>query len=419
LTAGTVGTVQAGMTAAMEPAGDGWFKCSITNTTSASTERAQYGVAANNGAFSYVGTAGLGVYIWGAQFTESAKPLPYVKTLDVAVTKTFAETLRTEYDPVTGENLGALIEGGSTNLALYSEDFSNAAWTKLSGATVASNTTLAPDNTFSADTLILGASNVSRTEQAVLPTSLVVHTFSFWARSDSEVDFRVEIGASNSGLTTRTASNKWQRFTVSGTPHALASVYPQIKNTDSIGKTLYIWGAQLEALPFTSSYIRTEGAAVSRSADKLSLPSTSALKENNFTIRTKFSVLHLNDPTPISYVAAHEGLNQPSGSSLRVFTYGLGILSRFGTSSSLNSGFGSIANIEDDYVTTYLDNTVRTYDNGVAGATTSGQGVYAPNSNNPVFIGANQSGNNEFLNGHISKLSTYAQAMTAQEITLL
>jgi hypothetical protein len=33
------------------------------------------------------------------------------------------DSLRFEYDPETGESLGALIEGGSTNLFTYSEEF--------------------------------------------------------------------------------------------------------------------------------------------------------------------------------------------------------------------------------------------------------------------------------------------------------
>lgn len=395
------------------------------------------------------------VYAWGAQVTESAKPLPYVKTLASAVTQTFTETLRVEYDVTTGENLGALIEGGSTNLATYSEDFSNAAWIK-GDSTILSNEIVAPDDTFSVDKInaATSASIAPRVSQTITANISSTYTISYYVKkaeasivqiyfggsdvaNNPRVNFNLitgSVGSQDNDIVSATINpikNDIYRITatvVAAVATGFTAGIVAIKSTTdtraqanawTIGDGVYVWGAQFEELPFASSYIRTEGAAVSRSDDKLSLPSTSALKENNFTIRTKFSVLHLNDPTPISYVAAHEGLNPPSGSSLRVFTYGLGILSRLGTNSSLNSGFDSIANIEDDYVTTYLDNTIRTYDNGVAGATTSGQGVYAPNFNNPLIIGANKGGNGEFLNGHISKLKTYAQALTAQEITLL
>ena len=60
----------------------------------------------------------------------------------------------------------------------------------------------------------------------------------------------------------------------------------------STGGDYLIWGAQVEALPFASSYIRTEGSTVSRAGDSILINSPSYLpKQNeNQTVHIEFNV---------------------------------------------------------------------------------------------------------------------------------
>ena len=440
LTAGTVGTVQAGMTAAMEPAGDGWFKCSITNTTSASTERAQYGVAANNGAFSYVGTAGLGIYIWGAQFTESAKPLPYVKTLDVAVTKTFAETLRTEYDAVTGKNLGALIEGDSTNLVLRSEEIGGASW--FTGAiSFDQNSIAAPDGTITATKFTnssvvaehyVDCQNVTLTDGTFTSSvyvkkgnidtcvlkvvhiglspvvSRAVYNFS----TDSFSDIWGLIGSTKSTK----LSNGWVRLQATYTLDSTVTEHRmRLQSTmvnDSPNETVYAWGAQVEREPFMTSYIRTDSATVSRSHDNLHLPPSGNVSFLDSTIHVVFD----DDSNPFDYpnIYTHNGV----GGNLRVFrgpSGGVYSTFRTGNVATTYDGVGQVS------ITSTIDAvTQKVYKNGVLEnyATT----IYpTPTINNALhlYLGSVNSASGQSISGHISKFSTYAQALTQQEITLL
>jgi hypothetical protein len=86
LTAGTVGTVAAGDTATITFAGNGWYRCVVTRTTSAT----------NNGGLSIELTSGDnvatpnltsgdGIYIWGAQVEIGSTANTYIPTTTTAV----------------------------------------------------------------------------------------------------------------------------------------------------------------------------------------------------------------------------------------------------------------------------------------------------------------------------------------------
>jgi hypothetical protein len=68
LTSGTVGTVQSGWSnASIISAGDGWYKCSVQGTPTASASaNAFIFISTGDGVVSYTGDGTSGIYIWGA-----------------------------------------------------------------------------------------------------------------------------------------------------------------------------------------------------------------------------------------------------------------------------------------------------------------------------------------------------------------
>lgn len=89
LTTGTIGTSNVAgsdyrnYSANIENTGSGWYRCSITTTKLAvNTDNIPSIYVTNaDGVGSYTGTAGSGIYIWGAQLTETANQLPYQKVV--------------------------------------------------------------------------------------------------------------------------------------------------------------------------------------------------------------------------------------------------------------------------------------------------------------------------------------------------
>jgi hypothetical protein len=200
---------------------------------------------------------------------------------------------RIDYDPVSLACRGLLIEEQRTNLLAYSQDFDNGAWSKTR-ATVAANATTAPDGTITADKLVEDSSaNTSHYLFSTFSASAQTYTFSVylkdagrsWAKlvlstGSSGAMFNLATGAKgvvSDGYTSdiTPAGNGWYRCSVTTTATA-ATWYAEVdigEADNDIGYTgggtsgIYLWGAQLEAGAFPTSYIPSGGAATTRAAD--------------------------------------------------------------------------------------------------------------------------------------------------------
>lgn len=175
-------------------------------------------------------------------------PYPYHGTGADGV-KCFATTL--DGTPIADSVLkGYFSEGQRTNLALYSNDFSNAAWTK-SNLTQSSGTITA---TAANGTLL----------QTVTSTSQV-HTFSIQIKRKTgtgDISLTLDNGAT---WTTKTISATWTRYEVTQT---LANpVFGILIATG--GDEIDIRHSQLEAADFSSSPILTTSASTSRNSEFL------------------------------------------------------------------------------------------------------------------------------------------------------
>ena len=192
---------------------------------------------------------------------------------------------------------GVLIEEARTNLLLRSQEFDNAAWSKVE-ATVTANATAAPDGTTTADALV--ESSTAAAIHYVLPASGVgtitaTETLSVYAKSAGRSWVLLQLGSGRTayfnvstgvigttgGGTTATITalaNGWYRCAISGVRDAnlnniiyLASGDGVVSYTGNGTSGLFLWGAQLEAGAFPTSYIPTTAAAATRAADDMVL----------------------------------------------------------------------------------------------------------------------------------------------------
>ena len=212
-------------------------------------------------------------------------------------------TPRFDYDPVTLAPRGLLIEEARTNLVTYSDDLSNAAWTKNRVSAVA-NATASPDGTSNADKIngdgTNGGHNVS---QAVTILANTSYTLTAYAKAAELSWMYIFVGGTGAGgfstfnvatgtlgslsgvITSRSitpAGNGWYRVQISLTTGATVGanfVEIAIANADTTGANtasggIFAYGAQLEAGSFATSYIPTVASTVTRNADVATMTGT-------------------------------------------------------------------------------------------------------------------------------------------------
>ena len=191
-------------------------------------------------------------------------------------------------------NGALLLEGQSTNLIPYSEDFSNG-WA-LDDATIVSNSATSPDGALNA-TLLKGNTNSSRHNLVTSGQASNTGTFSIFVKAkelkyvqiasantvQQYVNFDLSngiigtVGSSFSNAKIENYGNGWYRCIVvsanqfngfyfslvNGLNATWLESWVMPNNTDG----LYIYGFQLEQNSVASSYIPSQGSATTRLAD--------------------------------------------------------------------------------------------------------------------------------------------------------
>lgn len=251
-----------------------------------------------------------------------------------------AGTPRFDYDPVTHVAKGLLIEGSRTNQLTYSDQIDNSIWIKT-GSLIIPDTSNAPDNTLTADTYISGAGRTARTSYIQQSGLAQPGVISYFAKSAGNNYFIIVRGYFNDGdyaifnLSTGVIStnptysgslakmdsvgNGWYRcYLISSRTDSPSSIiaFSQANNNSLDGTTMdgiagvYIWGAQFEQGAFPTSYIPTTAAAVTRSADNISIPVGSWFSASSGSIAMTAD-LYLSGATAIQQgITIHGGGNQ-------------------------------------------------------------------------------------------------------------
>jgi len=216
---------------------------------------------------------------------------------------------RFDYDPVTLEPKGLLIEETRTNFLLRSEQINNAPWSPSASA-ITPDTTISPSGLLNADTINEQAATAAHTVTQAYAgfTSGVTYSVSVYVKAGTATalqilgslgvfganvwaNFDVANGVVGSAGTSASSfitsvGDGWYRCTMTGAATATSSGAIGLNLIDNnpsatrapsytgTNRELYLWGAQLEAGAFATSYIPTVASTVTRNADVVTMTGT-------------------------------------------------------------------------------------------------------------------------------------------------
>ena len=360
---------------------------------------------------------------------------------------------RFDYNPVTLAPLGLLIEEARTNLLTYSEQLGigAGAW-PTANVSITSNSTTAPDGTLTADTMTAISTGAFRyINQALTLTNGVTYTLTVYLKyktaryvwllgetsSDAFAIFDLLTGTAGSvsaGVTRSItpAGNGWYRctatFTVSSAT-ASQQVGFGLSDTDTVvspsataGIDTFLWGAQLEAGSFATSYIPTVASQVTRNADVATMTGTNFSSWYNqpegtfvadfddYSGIANFANIYLADDGTVNNRICILKNNSNTSIRFEVTTAGSG-------QALLGTTIGSAVN-PTRHASTYKDNDFAACANGGTVAT-DGAGT-VPSGINILRLGRDTAGAaGNLLNGHIRQIAYFNSRLPNAQLQAL
>ena len=410
-------------TASVEDVGSGWYRCSVTATATGTVTTGGFistsNISTGTRAQSYTGDGVSGIHLWGGQMEEGTTATAYIHT-----TSTISGAARYE----NGE---LILEEARTNLMLNSG--TTAEMTVTNQTTRTSGGFTAPDGSTDASRVDLPAvtgpiTQIVTESFAGIPLN-TNHTSSVYLKGVNGgelVWLTFEQGIPTSFVAAY-LTTEWQRFDITGST-STGVIYFNVGvdtrsgtgQTNQPAQSFYIWGAQVEAGSYPTSYIPTTTTTVTRAADV----STSALGVDSFYNQSEGTVFIevLTYPDPVAGKAL-----TPFAFSDNSFNNRVVLAASTGTTQFnfdvVDSG-SSVRAILGSYNTSGLKTAGGYKATGSAGSIDGASVVTSNTPNIPTTIArldigkAHNDGN--IINGHIKRLAYFPTRLpdaTLQSIT--
>jgi hypothetical protein len=367
------------------------------------------------------------------------------------------------YDRVSNSvvSLGLLIEDAKVNLFTFSDQFSNAAWTKTN-TTIGANSLISPPTGIgSVLSIIDNTTNAAHTiSRSVSSTLTNTYSFSCFARSGiNSTGYAIQLTSTISGLSQKLVfdldngvaissytsgiytsfiqpyPNGWYRVgyaaTATSTTASSFTIGIALKSGAGIttnyvgsGGSICVWGAQLETSPIPSSYIQSDASSGIRSGDiaYMDLGQSSWFNSTQGSLVFEHRPVGFSTTTLAGYPAI--GFANTAGSSTYAFQYFFD-RSANKTSQYLARNNGLDISTINYFATTYSEfpaakvgfaytsNLFTLARNGSVVGT--GAGTTVP-SVATLLIGNNAKVDSQTINSTISYIHYYPQALTSTQL---
>lgn len=243
LQTGVVTSSSANTWTRITPVGGGWYRCSLTIYYNLSVGNIQIYMS-NGTQIIYNGDGASYLHAWGLQYTFSNYAGKYVDTNGSAL---FTEELRRLNEPVQ-------------NILLYSEDFTNGAWTKQAGVVVTGNQA----DPFGSNKACLLDLTAAAGTTGIYQSGGVpgrVHTFSVWMRTVSGTgDILLREGGGTQVVKSLTTT--WVRHELTMLLLATGPLWCIQKANANAANQVLIYGAQLTTAGWAGPYQMTSATKV-------------------------------------------------------------------------------------------------------------------------------------------------------------
>jgi hypothetical protein len=322
-----------------------------------------------------------------------------------------ANAPRFDYDPVTLQPKGLLIEESRTNFIINSSDILN--WTSSFRNGTAGGLVNSPDGGVNGRlvTLLPSQFYYGRTT-TFMP--LGNYTASAWLKGTPgyTVGFRIDStsNGSNQANISVPLTGSWRRVSVSFNLTTTSSFIDigvddrPAQGGSGTGGVVQIWGGQIEAGSFSTSYIPTTTAVVTRAADVFSIPTGGWF---NATDGTAISSLSTSTPYGLVYrIGGGSGSIGPvaAGSNFYVDKNSTGPI-------ITHAGFAGTATHGLKYSSSGIKGSL----NGGVTASSPQTGQVAPAA---IYIGSEATPAN-MLNGNLSKFKYYPLSVSDTQLQLM
>ena len=342
----------------------------------------------------------------------------YIDNISVIEITNDTNLPRIDYTNGTG---ALLLEPQSTNLVTYSEDFSGSSW-HINGGTLTANSGISPDGNNNAYKYNTDGSYKIFRQLITLSTS-TNYTFSFYAKNVNATDafYRVHNNSNATDVISATSyisqinNSEWNRVEVNFTTDSTGTQYAVYLMSGNSGGDILFWGAQLEQLPYATSYIPTNGSAVTRNKDQASRGGISNLINSTEGVLYA-EIAALDDDLTFRGLSINDGTTTNAcriyyrNSSNRVqFLFNVGGASQVASTFDLNDikDYNKIA-------FSYKQNDFKVYVNGVK-ITEDTSGI-VPTSNTFDKLSFDRGDGSENFYGKVRSLAVFNEALTDEEL---